>query len=53
MKTKAVEHVLEFGSRRISYRLHRTNRKRLRIIVSPELTVDVSAPETISDEQVY
>jgi len=53
MKTKDATHVLEFGSRRISYRLHRTDRKRLRIIVSPELTVDVYAPETTSDEQVH
>ncbi|MBW1609535.1 MAG: DUF45 domain-containing protein, partial [Deltaproteobacteria bacterium] len=53
MKTKDATHVLEFGSRRISYRLHRTDRKRLRIVVSPELTVDVYAPETTSDEQVH
>ena len=53
MKTKAEMHVIEFGSRRISYRLHRTDRKRLRIIVSPELTVDVYAPKTTSDEQIH
>jgi predicted metal-dependent hydrolase len=53
MKTKPAMHILEFGSRRISYRLHRTDRKRLRIIVSPELTVDVYAPETSGYEQVH
>jgi len=44
--------IIDFGSRRIKYNLHRENRKRLRIVVAPELTVDVFAPTTAGDEQI-
>jgi len=53
MKTKVVTHIIEFGSRQIPYRLYRADRKRLRIVVSPELTVDVHAPRTANDEQIH
>jgi len=53
MKTKVATHVIEFGSRKIPYRLHRADRKRLRIVVSPKLTVDVHAPRTANDEKVH
>ena len=53
MKTKVATHVVEFGSRRIPYHLHRADRKRLRVVVSPELTVDVFAPKSVNDEQIY
>ena len=43
---------LQFGSRRIEYRLHRADRKRLRIVVSPDLSVDVYAPHAATDEAV-
>jgi predicted metal-dependent hydrolase len=52
MKTENAQHVIQFGARQISYHLHRADRKRLRIVVSPELTVDVFAPNTVSHEQV-
>ncbi len=52
MKIKAEKHILEFGSRRIPYRLHRADRKRLRVVVSPELVVDVYAPTTTNDEKI-
>jgi predicted metal-dependent hydrolase len=52
MKIKSVQNKIEFGSRKISYRLHLVDRKRLRIAVSPELTVDIFAPSSASDEQI-
>jgi len=53
MKTKAAKHILEFGSRQIPYRLHRADRKRLRVVVSPDLTVDVFAPQDVDDDQIH
>ena len=44
--------VIDFGTRKISYNLHRQDRKRMRIVVAPELTVDVFAPATDDDDQV-
>jgi len=41
-----------FGTRKITYTLHRRDRKRLRIVVSPELSVDVFAPISASEEQI-
>jgi len=52
MKNKGTKHVLQFGTRQISYCLHRAKRKRLRIVVTPELRVDVFAPNDAEDEQV-
>ena len=43
---------MEFGSRQIPYRLHRAERKRLRVVVSPELVVDVYAPRNTDDEKI-
>ena len=53
MKIKAEKHILEFGSRQIPYCLHRADRKRLRVVVSPELTVDVFVPKTVNDDQIH
>ena len=44
--------VIDFGTRKITYNLHREDLKRLRIVVAPELTVDVFAPATDDDDQV-
>jgi predicted metal-dependent hydrolase len=52
MKTKSAQHLIEFGSRKIPYRLHHVDRKHLRIVVSPELMVDIFAPISASGEQV-
>ena len=41
-----------FGTRKITYNLHRQDRKRMRIVVSPELTVDVFAPAASNEEQI-
>jgi predicted metal-dependent hydrolase len=41
-----------FGTRKITYNLHRQDRKRMRIVVSPELTVDVFAPAAANEEQI-
>lgn len=54
MKTKAgmAENIVQFGARKIEYRLHRADRKRLRIVVSPELVVDVYAPWEAANSQI-
>jgi hypothetical protein len=44
--------VIDFGTRKIQYNLHRENRKRMRVIVAPELTVDVFAPAAAADSKV-
>jgi len=53
MKTKATKHFIQFGARQIPYYLQRNDRKRLRIVVTPELTVDVLAPMAVNDDQVH
>jgi len=53
MRINSARHIIDSGSRKIPYRLHRVDRKRLRIVVSPELTVDVFAPKSASDELVH
>ncbi|MBT8368923.1 MAG: DUF45 domain-containing protein [Deltaproteobacteria bacterium] len=44
--------VIDFGTRKIKYNLHRENRKSLRIVVAPKLTVNVFAPGTAGEEQI-
>jgi hypothetical protein len=44
MNPEVSGHLLSFGARRIAYRLHRAARRRLKIVVSPDLRVDVFAP---------
>ena len=53
MKTKSTEHVIDFGSRKIAYRLYRGHRRRLRIVVYPDLSVDVFAPRTATDFNIH
>lgn len=52
MKTESCERILVYGERRIPYRLKRSGRKRLRIVVKPDLTVTADAPHVFSDEEV-
>ncbi len=52
MRTDYSVHYIDFGSRKIAYRLHREDRKRLRIVVAPELTVDVFAPIAAGEESI-
>ncbi len=44
--------VIDFGTRKITYNLHREDRKRLRIVVAPDLSVDVFAPATADEDQI-
>ena len=44
--------VIDFGTRKITYNLHRQDLQRQRIVVAPELTVDVFAPATANEEQI-
>jgi len=52
MKTKPLEQFLEFGSRRIAYRLNRDLHRTLRIRVRPDLTVNVRAPNSANDDEI-
>ncbi len=52
MKTDFTAHVIQFGNRQITYRLHRGARKRMRIVVNPELMVNVYAPLFAEDERI-
>ncbi len=51
-KTKDESHVIAYGTRRIPYRLHRADRKTLRVVVSPELTVDIFAPVAADEWEI-
>jgi predicted metal-dependent hydrolase len=53
MKSEISCHILEFGRRKIPYRFQRSERKRLRIIIRPDLTVDVLAPITAVENEVH
>ncbi len=53
MKRDALTHSIRFGERDISFVLHRNDRKRLKIVVSPELTVEVFAPCAATDDQIF
>ena len=52
MRTDGFMNVIDFGTRKITYNLHREDRKRMRIVVAPDLTVDVFAPATADGDQV-
>ncbi len=52
MKTETQAHTIYFGDREISFSLQRNSRKRLKIVVTPELGVEVVAPRTATDDQV-
>jgi len=52
MKTEAAKHVLVYGERRIPYRLRFSDRKRLRIVVKPDLSVLVDAPNGFTEEEI-
>ena len=52
MRTDHAMNVIDFGTRKITYSLHREDRKRFRIIVAPELTVNVFAPVTADEDQI-
>lgn len=52
MKTDCLEQALEFGARRIVYRLHRDDHRTLRVKVFPDLTVNVHAPRTADDDEI-
>jgi len=52
MKTKPEGRSIQFGTRQILYHLHRTDRRNVRMVVSPELTVDIFAPKTATHEEI-
>ena len=52
MRIEDAMKAIDFGTRNIKYKLHRQTRKSLRIVVSPELTVDVFAPVSADAEHI-
>lgn len=52
MRTEAAEQVLVYGERRISFRLRFSDRKRMQIVVKPDLSVRVDAPNGFSGDEV-
>src|SRR6056297_2049032 len=53
MKAEApVDRLLDFGGRQISYRLVRDQRKRMRIVVKPDLSVQVSVPRRARERDI-
>jgi len=52
MKTKAEQRTIHFGSKRIDYNLYKGTRKNLRIVVSPEMMIDVKAPDNVGDREI-
>ena len=52
MKPEEEQGAVQFGDRRIPYRLHRGKRRSLRIAVSVDLTVDVFAPQAAGDDRI-
>lgn len=52
MRTDKSIKAIVFGTREIAYKLHRQDRRKMRIVVSPDLTVDVFAPANANEEQI-
>ena len=52
MKTEEVKQVLVYGERRIPYQLQFSDRKRLRIVVKPNLGIVADAPRKFSEDEV-
>jgi predicted metal-dependent hydrolase len=52
MKTDVQPHTISYGDRKISFDLHRNDRKRLKIVVTPELAVEVFAPCNATEDQI-
>lgn len=52
MKTEAKKQILVYGERRIPYHLRFSDRKRLRIVVKPDLSVRVDAPNRFTTDEV-
>ncbi|MDA3925287.1 MAG: SprT family zinc-dependent metalloprotease [Kiritimatiellae bacterium] len=52
MKSELEQHVTQFGGRCITYVLYRTDRKNVRVVVEPDLSVVVYAPFGVSAEEI-
>lgn len=52
MKTDPSERHIKYGLRRIPYQLRITDRRKLKITVRPDLSVQVDAPEGFSEEEI-
>ena len=52
MKTESQKHTIKYGDRMITFSLQRNGRKNLKIVVTPELSVEVTAPQSATDDQI-
>ena len=53
MQTEAANHVLVYGERHIPYTLQRSARKKICIIVKPDLSVVAQAPEAFNEGEIH
>jgi len=53
MNTESKSEVVQFGTRRIIYNLYRSDRKHIRIVVSPDLAVKVYAPRRTRNSRIH
>lgn len=52
MKAESWDRIIHFGRRLIPFRLHLSQRKKLRVLVHPDLTVAVFAPRIATDQEI-
>ena len=50
--TEDMNQILSYGSRQIAYQLHIMPRKRLRLVVTPDMSVHAYAPETFCEDEI-
>ena len=52
MKTETKQYAIQFGKRSITYSLHRTDRRNMRVVVEPDLSVVVYVPFRVAENEI-